>query len=282
VIPSYGAVTALGVLLALTLAERLARVAGLDAAKVWTLCVLSLFAALLGSRLLLIALNMRALRLHPAWLLRLAMIHHPLLACFAALIAIVVAVLYARWQRLPLMTIADVLAAPVGLGLAFEQLGALLAGSGYGTESSARWAVTYTDPLAQLWSGAPLGVALHPVQAYAALVFFLLSVFLFVGLPYRRQPGDLAGLFLLGAGVIDFFTEFWRDPEGRGMMLGGALDGPQLAAILLVLSGGVALLERKRYVEGCGFSHLPQEQVRGKDGAPILDGSPTKDEAANG
>jgi hypothetical protein len=29
-------------------------------------------------------------------------------------------------------------------------------------------------------------------------------------------------------------------------MLGGALDGPQAAAILMVLAGGLALLERKR------------------------------------
>jgi hypothetical protein len=51
---------------------------------------------------------------------------------------------------------------------------------------------------------------------------------------------------LLGAGVALFITEFWRDPEGRGAALpGGALDGPQAAAIFLVLAGGLVLLERK-------------------------------------
>jgi phosphatidylglycerol:prolipoprotein diacylglycerol transferase len=280
-IPAYGASAAVGVLLALFLAERSARIAELDAGKVWNLCVVALFAVLVCSRLLLVALNWSELRLHPSWMLGLAMIHHPLLAGFGALAAAVAAVLFGRWQRLPLWRTADVLAAPVALGLAFEQLGALLAGSGYGTETAARWAVTYTDPLAALWSGAPLGVALHPVQAYAALAFLALSILLLIWLQRRRQPGDVAGLLLLGAGVIVFFTEFWRDPEGRGALLGGALNGPQVAAVALVVAGGLVLLERNGAVEGGGIPPLPQQQRRGKDGAPILHGPPAKDEAAD-
>ena len=250
VIPAYGVVAAVGVLLALLLAQRTARIAGLDGRKVWNLCVVALFAALLGSRLLLVALNWSGLRLHPMWVLGLAMIHHPLLACIGGLAAVVAAVLYGRRQRLPLWSTADSLAAPVALGLAFEQLGALLAGSGYGRETAARWAVTYTDPLAALWSGAPLGVALHPVQAYAALGFLTLSIFLLYWMLYRQQAGDVAGLLMLGAGVVVFVTEFWRDPEGRGSLLGGAVDGPQLAAVALVVVGGLALLERRGPIEG--------------------------------
>jgi phosphatidylglycerol:prolipoprotein diacylglycerol transferase len=253
-IPAYGASAAVGVLLALFLAERTARMAGLDAQQVWRLCVVALFVALAGSRLLLVALNWTELRLHPMWLLGLAMVHHPLLACFGTLAAVVAAVFYGRRQRLPLWTTADALAAPVALGLTFEQLGAQLAGSGYGIEAgagrAAHWAVTYTYPLAAVWSGAPLGVPLHPVQAYAALAFFALFVFLLFWLPRRRQSGDVAGLFLLGAGVAIFLTEFWRDPEGRGALLGGALDGPQAAAVALVVVGGLVLLERKNPVVG--------------------------------
>jgi phosphatidylglycerol:prolipoprotein diacylglycerol transferase len=253
VIPAYGAVAAVGVLLALLLAQRTARIAGLDGRKVWNLCVVALIAALAGSRLLLVAFNWSDLRLHPMWLLGLAMIHHPLLACFGGLAAVVAAVLYGRSQRLPLWSSADALAAPVALGLAFEQLGALLAGAGYGTVAgtgiAGRWAVTYTHLLAVLWSGTPLGVALHPVQAYAALGFFALSIFLLFWLRFRQQQGDVAGLLLLGASVVIFVTEFWRDPEGRGALLGGALDGPQAAAVALVVIGGVVMLKRKATVE---------------------------------
>jgi len=244
-IPAYGASAAVGVLLALFLAQRTARMAGIDAAKVWNLCVIALFAALAGQRVLLVALNWGVLRIHPAWMLGLAMVHHPLLAGVGAFAGAASAVLYARWQKLPFFATADALAAPLALGLAFEQLGALLAGSGYGTEASVPWAVTCTSTLAARWSGTPLGIPLHPVQAYAALAFLTLSVFLLVWLPARRQMGDVAGLWLMGTGVTVYITELWRDTEGRGTLLHGALDGPQVAAVLMVLVGALVLLERK-------------------------------------
>lgn len=248
-IPSYGASAAVGVLLALFLAQRTARSAGVAPPLVWNLCIVALFVALAGSRLLLVALNFTALRLHPAWLVGLAMIHHPVLAAFAAGIGGLAALLYGRWQRMPLWATADALAAPLALGLAFEQLGALMAGSGYGVEAgsgwASRWAVTCTNPLAARWSGVPLGVRLHPVQAYAALAFLTLAALLLAWLAQQRHPGDTAGLFLLGAGVAIYFTEFWRDPEGRGTLLGGALDGPQAAAVPMVVAAALLLLERK-------------------------------------
>jgi phosphatidylglycerol:prolipoprotein diacylglycerol transferase len=245
-IPSYGATAALGVLLALGLALRTARTVSINPNQLWNLCVVALFAALGGSRLLLIIVNWTVLRSHPSWLLGLAMIHHPLLAAAGAVLGAVAAVLYARWQQLPLWKTADALAAPLALGLAFEQAGAFLAGSGYGIESSIRWAVTYTNPLTARWSGAPLGVSLHPVQLYTALAFLAIFVLLLVVLPHRHQQGDIAGLWLLLTGLAVYLTEIWRDLEGRGSILGGALDGPQMAAIVLVLAGALVLLERQR------------------------------------
>jgi phosphatidylglycerol---prolipoprotein diacylglyceryl transferase len=254
-IPSYGASAAVGVLLALFLAQHTARVAGLNAGQVWNLCVVSLFAALVAQRLLLVVINLRDLRHHPSWLLTLAVVHHPLLAAAGSLAGAGSAAICTRWQRLPFRATADVLAAPLALGLAFEQLGALLAGSGYGTETGVRWAVTYNHPLAALWSGTPLGIPLHPVQAYAALAFLAISIFLLVWQPAIRQPGDLAGLWLIATGVAVYITELWRDTEGRGALLGGALDGPQLGAILLVLSGALLLLERKDRRANSGAAH---------------------------
>ena len=259
-IPSYGAVSALGVLLALFLAQRTARIAGVNPAQVWNLCVVGVFAALVGERLLLVAMNWSDLRRHPAWLFAVAMIHHPMLAAAGALAGFGSAAVYARWQRMPLASTADALAAPLALGLAFEQFGALLAGSGYGTETGVRWAVTYWNALAARWSGTPLGIPLHPVQAYEALAFLTLSVFLLVCLPVRRQQGDVAGLWLVGAGVAIYITELWRDTEGRGALFGGALDGPQAAAILFVLAGAIVLMERKGPVEGRGLPPFRQEK----------------------
>lgn len=246
-IPTYGAVAAAGVLLALFLAQHAAHVVGIDSGKIWNLCVVSLFAALAGERLLLVIANFSILRLHPSWLLGLAMVHHPLLAAAGALAGSACAALRIRWQKLPAASTADALAPPLALGLAFEQLGALMAGSGYGTEAPAKlpWALTYVNPYAARWSGTPLGIPLHPVQAYAALAFLTLSIFLLIFLPARRQTGDAAGLCLMGIGIIIYVSERWRDTEGRGTIFDGALDGPQLCAIALLLIGAFVLCERK-------------------------------------
>jgi phosphatidylglycerol---prolipoprotein diacylglyceryl transferase len=244
VIPSYGATAAVGVLLSLMLALHTARKLDIDPNKIWNLCIFMLFTALVGSRLLLVIANWTALRHHPVWMLGLAMIHHPLLAAIGSLIALAVAVFYTIWHHLPFRSIADVLAAPAALGLAFEQFGALLAGSGYGTGAVVPWAVTYTDPLAERWSGAPLYIPVHPVQAYVALCFVVIAIGLVLWLPHRRQHGDLAGIFLMSTGTVLFITELWRDPIGRGALFHGALKGPQVAGIVFVIAGAWLLLER--------------------------------------
>ena len=244
-IPSYGALAAAGVLVALVLAQRTARSAGVSPASVWNVCVIALFSALVGSRLLLLAINWHDVIRHPTWMLGLATIHSPWLAGAGTLIGALAAFAYMRWQHLPEMATLDALAAPLTIGLAIEQVGALLAGAGYGTDATVRWAVTYTHPLAQRWSGTPLGIPLHPVQAYAALAYATVAIFLLVWMPMRRQAGDIAGVALIGMGFALYVTELWRDPEGRGQLLHGALDAPQVAAILLVLLGAWLLRERK-------------------------------------
>lgn len=251
-IPSYGAIAAFGVLVALVLSQHTAHIVRLDPGKVWNLSILSLFAALVAARLFLVVVNWSVLRNHPAWVFGLAMVHHPLLALAGALAGAGCAAWYARHSQLPFRATADVLAPPLAAGLAFEQLGALAAGSGYGIDAGPQlgWAVIYTNPLAAIWSGTPLGVPLHPVQAYAALAFLALAVLLWVWLPLERRRGDVASLGLMGAGVAIYMTEIWRDwtgreLPGRGPLLRGVVDGPQLAAVFLVLAGALMLRESK-------------------------------------
>jgi phosphatidylglycerol:prolipoprotein diacylglycerol transferase len=247
-IPSYGAIAALGVVLALLLAQHTARIARLNPSHIWNLCVVALFAAMVGSRLFLLLLNWRVLLRHPSWIFMLAMIHHPLVGMAGAVAGAVCAWIYARWQGLGILAVADAVAAPLAMGMAFEQIGELMSGSGYGLEASPGlpWAVTYTDPLTARWSGTPLGVPLHPVQVYAALGLVTVAALILVLMPRLKQRGDAAGLWMLGTGVTVFVTELWRDRVGRGSIFGGVFDGPQVGAIVLVLLAALLLRERKR------------------------------------
>ena len=246
VVPSYGVLAALGVLLALALLLRTARLAGLNPNPLWNLAIVALFAALVGSRLVLLVLNWTLVRTHPAWLLGLALVHHPLVAGIGSVFAIAAVIPYGRRQLLPLRPTLDAFAAPAALALSCEQLGALLSGSGYGTATTVRWAVVYTHPLAAQWSGAPLFVPVHPVQFYAALAFLLIAVALLLWMPRSLRQGDVAGAALLALGTAIYVTEFFRDPEGRGSLLNGAVDGPQLASVVLVLLGAILLVDRSK------------------------------------
>lgn len=248
-VPSYGVCAALGILLALTLAQSTARKAGIATESAprhaWNMIVLAVFASLATSRLLLIAMNLSDLRRHPAWLLAVAMVSHPLLTAAGTSGAAVAVIWYARWARLPLAAVADCLAAPVALGMAAEQVGALFKGSDFGLAVliPGAWAVTYTSPLAARWSGTPLGVPLYPVQAYAALGALLLAVICFGWMFLARRRGDVAGVWLLGAGSLLFVTEMYRDWEGRGVLFGGRVDIPQLVGLGMVVCGGLVLWE---------------------------------------
>jgi phosphatidylglycerol---prolipoprotein diacylglyceryl transferase len=247
VIPSYGAVAALGVLLALGFGQWTAPKCGLDPRHAWNAMVLAVFAALALSRLVLIVMNLSDLRRHPQWLLAIAMVHHPLLAGIGVAGAVIAILAYIQWQRLSLAIVADALAAPVCLGLAAEQFGALLAGSDYGRDwiqpdgHASAWAVIYTSPLTARWSGAPLGVPLYPVQAYAAAGALMLVILLILWMPLPRRKGDAAGAALIGLGSLLFIAELFRDWEGRGMLLGGLTDIPQLVGLGLVVLGGLVL-----------------------------------------
>jgi phosphatidylglycerol:prolipoprotein diacylglycerol transferase len=245
IIPSYGAVAALGVLLALALAQFTSKQTGLDSRHAWNMLVLAVFASIAASRLTLILFNLSDLRRHPTWLLSVAMVHHPLLASIGILAGLLAVTFYARWAKLSLRGVADCLAAPIALGAAFEQFGALLAGSDFGRDSdsaSRLFAITYTSPLAARWSGTPLGVPLYPVQAYAALGSLLLTGLLVALFRLPRRSGDIAGIWLMGTGALLFLTELFRDWEGRGVLPGNSIDAPQLVGLGLVLAGGCFLL----------------------------------------
>jgi phosphatidylglycerol---prolipoprotein diacylglyceryl transferase len=278
-IPAYGALTALGVLAALALTQATARVARVDPHRLWNLCVAALIATLAGQRLFLALENWSVLQKHPSWIFELAMLHHPLVATAGAAAGVAVGAVYARRRKLPFRAAADALAAPLALGLAFEQAGALAAGSGYGVDAGPglRWAVTYTSAVAARWSGTPLGVPLHPVQAYAALAFLTLAILLLVWLPARRQEGDAAGVCLMGLGVAIYLTEIWRDTEGRGVVLRGAIDGPQIAAVAMVLAGALILRERKSRIEAGSFPPIsPKDgEMDGAQGKVLPTGAPT-------
>ena len=120
-----------------------------------------------------------------------------------------------------------------------------MAGDDYGKPTTLPWAVTFTDPEAAAIGGAPLGVALHPVQLYESLA--CLGLFFFLVWLSRRQrfDGQIVLSYALGYAVLRFFIEFFRGDVDRGFVLGW-LSTSQAIALLIVVVGIIIYGERRK------------------------------------
>jgi phosphatidylglycerol:prolipoprotein diacylglycerol transferase len=260
-IPTYGVLVAIALISALALATHTARRLLLDPNKIWNLSLIGIFTALLGSRLLLALSHLRDFLAHPFWMLGLVTIRSRSVFLGGVLLAICACLGYIFAARLPLRRTLDCLAPAAALGLTIQSLGALAAGSDYGTPTDKPWGVIYKHGLAALWSGTPLGVRLHPVQLYEALAAFLLLVFLLFWLPRRAYDGDLAGIFLFVYGISLYFLDFYS--SNRSFILHETTTRSQLLAVAAMLAGAALWIRRKPSALGLHpLKYDSQTQIR--------------------
>jgi phosphatidylglycerol:prolipoprotein diacylglycerol transferase len=243
-IPTYGVLTAVGLLAALALAVQQAGRVGLSAEKIWTLGLVAILVALFGARLLVIGAHLRAFRAHPFWVLGLTSIEGAWVAVGGAAIGVAAAVLYALAEGLPLLRTADVVAPGVALGCAINRIGAFCGGLAWGRPTTLPWSVTYRSVVAYLWYRTPLLMRLHPVQLYdAAASLAVLGLLLWMGgRTAARRAGEIAGTCLFLYGLSRFFFEFLRGDATPA--LGGFLTVAQGLAMLAVIVGGALWLRR--------------------------------------
>jgi phosphatidylglycerol:prolipoprotein diacylglycerol transferase len=237
-IPTYGALTALGLIAGLAAAVHFARRAGLDPNKLWSLCLLGVFTALVAARLLLVAAHFRAFRQHPFWVLGLVNAQEAWITALSAAAGLGAALLYTLAEGLPVLAVLDALAPALALAASIERLGAFLAGLDYGRPALAGWSVTYTSRIAALWYRTPLGIPLHPVQLYQAAASLLILALLIWWLPRRTQAGELAGAWLFLYGLSSFFLNLLRAGASAGSL-------PQGLAVAAVLAGGALWIRRQ-------------------------------------
>ena len=213
---TYGLLLAIAFFAGTALAKRQARLDGLNPAAITDLAIAMLIAAILGSKLLMIIVD-----LFSGAPLREVFSFATLRAGGAIHGGIIAATATFFWklrkgQGLPLRTTGDALVPGVALGQAIGRLGCFSAGCCYGTETHLPWAATFTNPLAQAFSGTPLGVPLHPVQLYNTLANLTVMAILLVARGKRRFQGQVFSLYFLVEGLGRVITETWRGDGDRG------------------------------------------------------------------
>jgi phosphatidylglycerol---prolipoprotein diacylglyceryl transferase len=227
---TYGVLLAAAYLIGLWLAARRAKAAGLDSAKVLDLGIWVIIAALVGAKLLLFVVEFE--HFTTSWQEFLSLLRSGGVFYGGLLAAVVVCIYQLRKHKLPLWHSADLFAPGIALGYMVGRLGCLAAGCCFGKPTDVAWAVTFTNPAANLNVGTPLNIPLHPTQLYES--FAGLAIFLILMAVERRGKsfsGRTFWLFVLLYSISRFVIEFYRGDD-RGMVF-AALSTSQFISIVL-------------------------------------------------
>lgn len=242
---TYGLLVAAGVLSGLWLARKQAERAGLDRDSVWNLGIYMVLAALVGSKVWLVLADWSYYVAYPGEIFTFSTLLSGGIYYGGFLMALAVALLYARHFHMRFLALADVYAAPLALGHAIGRLGCFAAGCCYGKPTTLPWSVTFTSPQARELVGTPLGVRLHPTQLYEAAAEFLIFAFLFFLGRRRRFIGQLFGSYAVLYGLARGTVEFFRADPDRTLLRGGDFSLMQVVSLVLLIMGAF-LLTRHR------------------------------------
>lgn len=214
-IGTYGLLLTFGFFLALLLARRHAREAGIDPEAITDLAISLLIAGVVGAKLAMIVVEL-AKGVPMAEVFSLATLR----AGGAVHGGIIGGVIVFFWRmkkhHLPLDKTMDILAVAIPVGQAIGRLGCFMAGCCYGTECHHAWAVTFTDIDARMLSGTPLEVPLHPVQLYTFVMNATVFGILMLLKARKRFDGQLVAAYFLLEGLGRAIVEVWRGDLDRG------------------------------------------------------------------
>jgi phosphatidylglycerol:prolipoprotein diacylglycerol transferase len=256
-VAGYGTALLLAFVVGITVATRRARAQGLDADRVLDCSMLILVTSILGARLLWVVTHTEVFRGPQAsWLdavnpfqsgggfglVGLSMLGGVVLALLSALA-------FFAYRRLPLWPYVDVIMPSVLLGEGITRIGCFLNGCCFGLVCTAPWGVRFPDgsPAATLFPGA----AVHPTQLYASFLGFASFAFL-IWLARRRPfPGAIFFTSLILVGGYRIALDLVRYYESQVILLRAAgvdININQLIGLGLVLAGvaGLAVLGRRR------------------------------------
>ncbi|MGH6793738.1 MAG: prolipoprotein diacylglyceryl transferase [Methylocella sp.] len=150
--------------------------------------------------------------------------------------ALAIYVVAAR-KRISVLSLADVCAAAVPVGLFLGRIANFIKPELWGRPTDVPWAMVFpgAGPFPR-----------HPSQLYeAGLEGFVLFLVLYIAvhLGALRRPGLVTGLFAAGYGAARIACEFFREPDAQlGFLFGGATMGMLLS--LPLIAAGIVFIVR--------------------------------------
>jgi phosphatidylglycerol:prolipoprotein diacylglycerol transferase len=244
-LPTYGVMVALAFLAGLGITVKLARRSGLNAELVTNLAVYVALAGMLGAKILMILFDWNGYMANPRTIFSLTTLQAAGVFQGGLILALVTAILYMRQQKMPLLGTSDAFAPGLALGHAIGKVGCFAAGCCWGIETKLPWAVTFRSADANILTGVPLNVALHPSQLYESGAEALVFGFLYWRFGKPHAPGQIIGLYLVISSILRFLIEFTRNHE-QALPFGLPLSITQWITIGLAAAGAVLLVRARK------------------------------------
>lgn len=234
-VASYGLFVALGYLAGILWLKRHREAMGLSEERFWSLIYAVFFGAIVGGKLMFIALNWQGYASGQLSLIR--DFRYGFVFYGGVLGALVSGTLYARRVGIPFAETVDYFALVAPVGHAIGRLGCLAAGCCYGAPTTLPWGLAFTDRHS-LVPDELLGVALHPSQLYETagnlLIAWLLWLVLRRRLAGNAAPGSVFIAYVCLYSALRFLVEFTRADDRGGFLLG--LSPAQWTALALAAS----------------------------------------------
>jgi phosphatidylglycerol:prolipoprotein diacylglycerol transferase len=225
-LPVYGLFAALGLIAALWLSLKTARLVGLAAEQLWDAGLFGVVAAFVLSRLLLIGGDVRGFLRLP-----LVMLAVPSFTYGGMVLTAAAVTAYLQWKRLPLLKVLDAWAPCAAVVAAMLNLGQFFEGADEGMPTRLPWGTVVPGSAGLMHR--------QPVAIYATVAAVVLLVVLMRLLQRRLRAGTVAGVALVAGGAVSFLLDMITQPAESG---GRAwLDPVQWVAVGAMLVGGLML-----------------------------------------
>ncbi len=241
-IHTYGVMIAIGFLFALYFAIRQAKKEDIESNIITDLSFYILIAAIIGSRLLFIFINLSYYISNPLAIFKIW--EGGLVFYGGVIFAVPVVLLYVKKNNLKLWQIADIFAPSIAIGHAFGRIGCFFAGCCFGkTAETLPWGVIFTNPECL----APLNVRLHPTQLYESAGEFI-NFFILILLQKRKTyNGQIFLSYVLIYSVLRFIVEIFRGDLARGFIISGISVSQGISIIMFITAIlGMSLLRHKK------------------------------------
>lgn len=248
---TYGVLLAIGMLLALVTASKLAGRDGISKDRIYDLGLWTLMGGLLGSKVLMVFTE-ENVNIFSLDFLRSGGVYYGGLIGGFVTVALLI-----RFYKLPFWKVADAFAPAVAIGQAVGREGCFAAGCCWGKSTSSIFGVHFTQK-AHDFTGVPIGtpespIYLHPTQLYESLVMFAVFGFLLWLHKRKRFDGQVLVAYGIIYGIVRFSIEFLRDdPRGNllGLTVATGLSTSQMISLFVVVCSIVFMIVRLKRVNG--------------------------------